>query len=260
MSAKDAAAARARSAVRTVRHSVTYVRHLLRGNRFSGDVSWVRKGSPPLVLTHGFLGTRGTMVPLSRRFQRDGRVVFSYHHGAFQLRSLRRSAEELVIQMRELDRSLDLGRLDVVGFSMGGLIALHAVKFLQAQRWIRRLALLATPVEGTWVGLAGVATIGLMSSSVWQCLPGSTFLRELREAPLPPDVRVRQIHAAEDAFCPIAGPIEGVDRERDYIVLPGGHSSLCVSPRFYVKLREFFDGPDTQPRLQESVDTTGDQR
>lgn len=255
MSAKQAVADRARNALRTANHSLTYVRHLLRGNRFSGDVSWVREGSPPLLLTHGFLGTRGTMVPLSRRFRRDGRVVFSYQHGAFQLRSLRRSARELVDHMQELDRSLGLGRLDVVGFSMGGLIALHALKFLHAQSWIRRLALLATPVEGTWVGLAGVAAIGLMSSSVWQCLPGSSFLRDLRDAPMPPGVRVRQIHAAEDAFCRIAAPIEGVDRERDYIVLPGGHSSLCVSPRFYVKLREFFDAPDVPADHVEASDT-----
>src|SRR5690606_8129899 len=102
-----------------------------------------------------------------------------------------------------LERELGVQRVDLVGFSMGGLIALHALKFLQAQRWIRRLALLGSPTSGTWVGLAGVGTVGLVCPSVWQVLPTSPFLRDLRDAPMPPGVRVRQISAAEDAFCPL---------------------------------------------------------
>ena len=64
---------------------MAYARHLARGNHFAGDMSWTKPGSPPVVLAHGFMGTRGTMIPLTQRFQADGRVVFSYHHGTFQL-------------------------------------------------------------------------------------------------------------------------------------------------------------------------------
>jgi pimeloyl-ACP methyl ester carboxylesterase len=194
------------------------------------------------VLAHGFLGTRGTMVPLTQRFQSDGRVVFSYHHGTFQLRSLRASAQELVDHIYALERELGVTQVDLVGFSMGGLVALHAIKFLQAHGLVRRAALLGTPTSGTWIGLAGAATVGVLSPSVWQVLPNSPFLRDLREAPMPPGVRVRQISASEDALCPLPEPLNGVDRERDYIVLPGGHSSLVVAKPFYVKLREFLDG------------------
>jgi hypothetical protein len=91
---------------------------------------------------------------------------------------------------------------------------------------------------------------------VWQVLPGSSFLHELREAPMPPGVRVRQVSASEDALCPRPAPLDGVDRERDYIVLPGGHSSLVVSKPFYAKLREFFDGPAGDAEVVE-VKTTG---
>ncbi|HLT39322.1 MAG TPA: hypothetical protein VK034_23725, partial [Enhygromyxa sp.] len=41
-------------------------------------------------------------------------------------------------------------------------------------------------------------------------------------------------------FCPPPGPIEGV-AARDYIMLPGGHSSLVVAEPFYLACREFFD-------------------
>lgn len=244
-------ARKVREAARTVTHSAQYARNLLRGNRVAGDLSWMQEGAAPVLLAHGFMGTRGTMVPLRRRFQADGRVVFTYHHGRFQLASIRRSAQELVDHLRGLEQTLHVGKIDVVGFSMGGLTALHAIKFLQGHQYIRRLALLGTPVQGTWTCLAGVATVGLISSSVWQCLPGSQFLDELHSAPLPEGFRVRQIHADTDAFCPTSAPIGGIDREHDYLVLPGGHSSLCVSQSFYAKLREFFDEPDPQVDIAE---------
>ena len=249
---------RLRRALKTINHSLAYARHLARGNHFAGEMSWTRPGTPPVVLTHGFLGTRGTMVPLTQRFQSDGRVVFSYHHGTFQLRSLRASAQELVDHLYGLHRELGVDKVDLVGFSMGGLVALHAIKFLQAHQIVRRVALLGTPTSGTWLGLAGVATAGMVSPSVWQVLPGSPFLRDLRDAPMPPGVRVRQISASEDALCPLPAPLSGVDRERDYAVLPGGHSSLVVAKPFYVKLREFFDDetatarPEAEPAASPS--------
>jgi pimeloyl-ACP methyl ester carboxylesterase len=230
-------------AVRTVTHSAAYARHLVRGNAVAGDVSWTTPDGVPVILNHGFLGTRGTMQPLTRRFQRDGRVVFSYSHGKFQLRSIRASAAALVEHMERLQRDLKVSRFDMVGFSMGGLVALHAIKFLHAHRYIRRLALLGTPTDGTWAGLAGVATLGAISPSVWQVLPGSRLLRDLVEAPLPTGIEVRQIHADADAFCPLPRPVAGVRDPEDFIVLPGGHSSLVVAHPFYARLREFFERP-----------------
>jgi pimeloyl-ACP methyl ester carboxylesterase len=230
---------------RTVEHNLSYARHLVRGNAIAGDVAWTRPDTPPVVLSHGFLGTRGTMLPLTRRFHRDGRIVFSYSHGPFQLQSLRASADQLTDQLRRLQDASGIERFDVVGFSMGGLATLHALKFLQAQRMIRRLVLLGVPTEGTPVGWAGIATLGLVSPSVWQVLPGSSFLRDLAEAPLPEDVHVRQIHAADDSFCPLPKPVAGVDPASDYLVLPGGHSSLVVAQPFYARTREFFDRPES---------------
>lgn len=231
-------------ALQTLNHSAAYARHLVRGNHLKADMKWSRPGAPPVLLAHGFLGTRGTMVPLSRRFQDDGRATFTYHHGTFQLRSLRASAQELATHFERLSETLGVGQFDVVGFSMGGLIALHAVKFLQAHRWIRRLALLGAPTDGTWAGLVGVATVGLLSPSVWQCLPMSDFVSDLRAAPLPPGLRVRQIHGADDVLCPRPQPLAGVDAARDFVVLPGGHSSLVVHRSFYAELKSFFDEPE----------------
>jgi pimeloyl-ACP methyl ester carboxylesterase len=229
-----------RGAIDTVTHGVDYTRHWAHGNRVTGEMSWIRSGAPPVVLVHGFLGTRGTMVPMTRRLREDGRVVFSYAYGTFNLDSIRASAQRLTGQLRQIVDRLGAPCVDMVGFSQGGLIALHAIKFMQAHRFVRRVATLGSPLRGTRVALAGVATLGMLSPSVWQMLPGSSFLSDLRSAPLPPGVRMRQIHAASDAFVPAPGPIEGVAAS-DYILLPGGHSSLVVAPHFFEAVREFLD-------------------
>jgi pimeloyl-ACP methyl ester carboxylesterase len=232
---------RVRDAVDTVTHGYEYSRHLMRGNKVGVEMSWTRPEVSPVVLVHGFLGTRGTMLPLTRRFQADGRVVFSYAYGTFNLGSIRRSAEDLTNHLRSICEKLDVERLDVIGYSMGGLIALHSVKFLSGHRYVRNLVMMGSPLRGTWVSLAGVATVGAISPSVWQILPGSPFLEDLHRAPAPENVRMRQIHAVSDALCPPPGPIEGV-AARDYIMLPGGHSSLVVADPFYQACREFLDG------------------
>jgi triacylglycerol lipase len=232
---------RVRDAVDTVTHGYEYSRHLVRGNKVGVEMSWTRPEVAPVVLVHGFLGTRGTMLPLTRRFQSDGRVVFSYAYGTFNLGSIRRSAEDLTNHLRSICEKLDVERLDVVGYSMGGLIALHSVKFLSGHRYVRNLVMMGSPLRGTWVSLAGVATVGAISPSVWQILPGSPFLEDLLSAPAPENVRMRQIHAVSDALCPPPGPIEGV-AARDYIMLPGGHSSLVVAEPFYRACCEFLDG------------------
>ncbi len=234
---------RIRGAVDTVTHGYDYARHWMHGNRVSGGMSWVKPGAPPVILVHGFLGTRGTMLPLTRRLQSDGRVVFTYSHGTFQLASMRKTAQQLAAHLRALCEELGVEKVDVIGFSMGGLVALHAVKFLSAHKHVRRVVTLGTPFGGSWVGLAGIATVGGVSPSVWQVLPNSKFLVELGSAPLPAGVEVRQIHASSDAFCPSPGPVEGV-KARDYFILPGGHSSLVVADNFYAAAHEFLDAPD----------------
>ncbi len=209
-------------------------------------MTWVKEGTPPVILVHGFLGTRGTMVPLTRRLQADGLIVFSHAHGTFNMASIRASAEGLMSQIRQICDELEVPRVDVVGFSMGGLIALHAIKFLQGHQHVRRLCTLGTPFMGSWVSLAGIACIGALCPSVWQIVPGSTFLAELHGPPIPACVRVRQIHASQDAFVPVRGRLEGVRRE-DYLVLPGGHSSLVVAEHFYAAVHDFIaaDEPTT---------------
>ncbi len=238
--------------------SYDYARHLVQGNRVMGDVAWMREHSRPVVLVHGFLGTRGTMLPLARRLQSDGFVTFNYSYGTFQTGSLRASAEGLIKDLRRIRGELGVEKFDVVAFSMGGLVAVHALKYLQGHEMIDRVVTLGSPFAGTWVGVAGVAALGALSPSVWQVLPGSPFLQELRDAPLHVNTQLRQIHGKSDRFCPAPGPIDGVTAD-NYILVPGGHASLVVAPHVYDYVRDFLvrdDARASQPARGDNGDVT----
>ena len=106
----------------------------------------------------------------------------------------------------------------------------YYVKKLGGHEKVRKLVLMGTPVKGTWSALFGIATVGLFSSSAWQLLPGSRFLRELEGGALPADVEYYTIAAQRDWLCPpTSTPLEGAES----LTVPMGHSSLVMSEEVY---------------------------
>lgn len=222
-------------------HAASYLRHLVRGNeqlsRRPSAGAGHGEASPPVLLIHGFLGTRGSMFVLEQRLLGDGFEVLSFNLGVVNTRDIRTSAlliHKTVEQI--LDRTQKLTghrRLDIIGHSMGGLIGLYYIKRLGGANLVRRLVQLGTPNRGTWVALFGVATLGLWSSSSWQLLPGSPFLQELQSGPLPNQTEIFSISAERDWVCPPdATQIEGAHTIR----VPLGHASLVVSEEVYRKV------------------------
>lgn len=230
-------------------HTVSYLRHLVRGNeqlrpRTPAESGALEAGPrPPVLLIHGFLGTRGSMFVLEQRLISDGFDVISLNLGVVNTRDIRTSAllihkkvEQIVERLASQHPSHDrraMRRIDIVGHSMGGLIGLYYVKRLGGASMVRRLVQLGTPNHGTWMALLGVATLGLWSSSSWQLLPGSPFLSELQTGPLPNQTEVYSICAERDWVCPPdATQIEGAHTIR----VPLGHASLVVSEEVYRKV------------------------
>jgi triacylglycerol esterase/lipase EstA (alpha/beta hydrolase family) len=183
------------------RHALSYLRHLARGNRIRRRALFdtINDQHPPVLLIHGFLGTRGSMYPLERRLLADGVCVFSFNLGTFNTRDIRRSAFLIHRKIESILAQTSVKRIDIIGHSMGGLIGLYYVKKLGGHEKVRRLIMMGTPITGTWSALAGVCTMGLWSASSWQLLPRSDFLRELEKGPLPPSVEYFTIAAAREA-------------------------------------------------------------
>jgi pimeloyl-ACP methyl ester carboxylesterase len=214
---------------------LSYLRHLVRGNRLRrrDAFSSVSPDAPPVLLIHGFLGTRGSMYMLERRLVDDGFVVVSFNIGTLNVRDIRRSAFLIHRKIERILAQTPSQRIDIIGHSMGGLIGLYYVKKLGGHVRVRKLVMMGTPVRGTWAALAGVLTLGLWSTSSWQLLPRSRFIDELSQGSIPPGVEVHTIAAARDWVVPL--PTTRL-RGANAMTVPLGHSSLVVSEEVYRRI------------------------
>ncbi|MGW7055968.1 alpha/beta fold hydrolase [Streptomyces sp. NPDC054887] len=130
---------------------------------------------PPVVLLHGFVDNRSVFVVLRRSLARHG-----WHH----LESLnyspltcdiRTAAELLGRHVEEICARTGHARVDVVGHSLGGLIARYYVQRLGGDVRVRTLVTLGTPHAGT-----AVAPPMSAHPLVRQMRPGSDVIEELR--------------------------------------------------------------------------------
>lgn len=240
---------------------LAYLRHLARGNRIRRQASFDKldPARPPVLLIHGFLGTRGSMYMLERRLVESGFVVVSFNIGTLNVRDIRRSAFMIHRKIERVLAQTPFQKIDIIGHSMGGLIGLYYVKKLGGHARVRRLVMMGTPVRGTWMALAGVATLGLWSTSSWQLLPRSRFLDELAQGPIPPEVDVYTLAAARDWVVPLKTTrLPGTNT----VTVPLGHSSLVVSDDVYRRLVHILrpDEPMPAPEpVPEAVEEPADE-
>ncbi|GAA1181658.1 hypothetical protein GCM10009654_43540 [Streptomyces hebeiensis] len=133
------------------------------------------RARPPVVLIHGFVDNRSVFVLLRRSLARHGwPYLISLNYSPLTC-DIRSAAELLGREIEEICARTGHGRVDVVGHSLGGLIARYYVQRLSGDSRIRTLVTLGTPHEGT-------AAFPLANAHpvVRQMRPGSPVIEELR--------------------------------------------------------------------------------
>ncbi|UNO40331.1 alpha/beta fold hydrolase [Streptomyces sp. MST-110588] len=133
----------------------------------------------PVLLLHGFIDNRSVFVLLRRSLHRHGwRHVEALNYSPLTC-DIRQAAELLGRHVEEFCRRTGHHRVDVVGHSLGGLIARYYTQRLGGDHRIRTLVTLGTPHSGTRVA-------PLMSAHpiVRQMRPDSDVIKELA-APAP---------------------------------------------------------------------------
>ncbi|QXQ98947.1 alpha/beta fold hydrolase [Streptomyces sp. WY228] len=203
---------------------------------------------PPVVLLHGFIDNRSVFLLLRRALLRNDHGHHRHRHleslnYSPLTRDIRAAAGLLGRHVEEICARTGHHRVDIVGHSLGGLIARYYVQRLGGDRRVRTLVTLGTPHGGTAVAPgAGVHPI------VRQMRAGSSVIEELR-APAP-GCRTRfvsfwseldQVMVPAETAC-----VDHPDLDAVNVRVTGiGHLALPVHPTVAAAIREALDTPVT---------------
>ncbi|NDZ80739.1 alpha/beta fold hydrolase [Streptomyces sp. SID10853] len=200
------------------------------------------QGHRPVVLLHGFVDNRSVFVLLRRSLLRHGWQHPESLNYSLLTCDIRAAAELLGDHIDEICARTGHKDVDIVGHSLGGLIARYYVQRLGGDRKVHTLVTLGTPHEGTQIAQ-------LMSAHplVRQMLPHSDVIEELREPA--PGCRTRFVSfwsELDRLMIPVeAGCIDHPDLITTNVRVSGiGHLALPVHPAVAAAIRQALDSPD----------------
>ncbi|MBD2020940.1 triacylglycerol lipase [Leptolyngbya sp. FACHB-36] len=128
----------------------------------------------PVVMVHGIWDTGKIFLPMSLYLSRLGWTVYDLdltpNNGDGRLEYLAEQVAEFIDRTFAPDAPIDL-----VGFSMGGLVSRYYVQRLGGIDHVQRLITLSSPHNGTWVAY------GSFRSGCLQMRPNSAFLQDLNQ-------------------------------------------------------------------------------
>ncbi|MER7039546.1 lipase family alpha/beta hydrolase [Streptomyces microflavus] len=215
-------------------------------------------GSPaaerPVVLLHGFIDNRSVFVLLRRALARHGRRHLASLNYSPLTRDLRTAAELLGRHVEEICARTGQREVDIVGHSLGGLIARYYVQRLGGDRRVRTLVTLGTPHGGTAVAPgAGIHPI------VRQMRGGSALIEELRRPA--PGCRTRFVSfwsELDQVMVPVGTAcVDHPDLDAVNVRVTGiGHLALPVHPAVAAAVREALETQETREGTVPSTGTT----
>ncbi|WKX70891.1 triacylglycerol lipase [Streptomyces sp. XD-27] len=186
------------------------------------------RGQRPVVLLHGFIDNRSVFVLLRRSLRRHGRHHVEALNYSPMTCDIRAAAELLGEHVEGLCARSGHGQVDLVGHSLGGLIARYYVQRLGGHSRVATLVTLGTPHGGT-----RAAPLLSAHPLVRQMRPDSEVIEELRRPA--PGCATRFVSFWSDVD-QVVTPIEMacVDhpdlRSRNVRVTGIGHLALPVHP------------------------------
>ncbi|MFC9672928.1 lipase family alpha/beta hydrolase [Streptomyces sp. NPDC056949] len=202
------------------------------------------ESKPPVLLLHGFIDNRSVFVLLRRSLAQHGRHhVESLNYSPLTY-DIRTAAALLARHVEEICERTGHDRVDIVGHSLGGLIARYYVQCLGGDLRVRTLVSLGTPHSGTTV-----APLMDAHPIVRQMRPGSTVIEELsRPAPGCRTHFVSFWSDLDQVMVPLeTACIDHPDLIAQNVRVTGvGHLALPVHPAVAAGIRQALDAAEAE--------------
>lgn len=186
----------------------------------------------PVLAVHGYDGTPAEFDRLAALLVTSGRPVVRVALPAQGTGDIAASARALAAAV---DRA-GAARVDLVGYSAGGIVVRAFLGLPGRARRARRVVLVGTPNHGAELaGLAASLDPRLCTGACAQLAPSSAFLARLNQQGSPPGPEVTSIWTARDETVtpPASAVLEGARnvRVQDVCASSGvGHGGLVTDP------------------------------
>ena len=177
----------------------------------------------PVLLLPGFRTNRSCLAPLSLFLANRGWTWLWAINLSGRDRSLAEQAGDLAVQVEKLRRRTGSAKIDIVAFSMGGLVAAWYLRHLDGADGVRRLVTIGTPWQGTRLAVFSRA------ASARDILYGAHLLDALSPPPTPTIC----IWSPDDPM--VVPSSSGVAEQgaQSVRIEAAGHIDMLVSARVY---------------------------
>jgi hypothetical protein len=238
-----------------------YIKTLLGGDRFEWNID-LHRARRPVLLIHGFAMPRHCMAILENRLTADGFDVFGFILGPANFLGVEKAARIIGIKLRHLAREHGLGRIAIVGHSLGGIIGRAFISLRRGDRLCHTLITLGSPHQGhpAW-RWSRFTPVRLFTRVPRDLAPDSEVMHKLKANALPESVYAASVYSETDRICP--APLCPLDIPQgtsnlDNIQIEGiNHLDLMVDPRVYDVVREHLErGFERAAELPEDPDET----
>jgi pimeloyl-ACP methyl ester carboxylesterase len=184
------------------------------------------------LLVPGFCSPAEVLRPLGRRLeQRLGRPAHVVSLGT-AWGDVRDLAERAHAEAERIFAAQPSVRIDVVGHSLGGLVAAYLLKCLDHGRRVRRVVTLGTPHRGLAIGRAGWLVPGPLGRTLRQLQPGSSLLELIAGLALPKGCELVSIAGLADGVVPLAATLlPERARQRNLVLDEVDHMGLVFAKR-----------------------------
>ncbi|MBU4193665.1 MAG: alpha/beta fold hydrolase [Actinobacteria bacterium] len=131
-------------------------------------------GLYPVIIVPGWGSPMFQMDWVARHLESEGLATIKLKVPRLAVGDMRESAEVLAREVERLRSENGVGKVNLVGYSLGGLIARIYLQELDGYRNLNRTVFVGAPQDGVYIGYLGAFT-----KSGRQVRRGSPFMRDL---------------------------------------------------------------------------------